>query len=107
MTDVLREVRKEDPLMLAAAANQQGIITVGQRRINLILEYTQALVAVFVVSANMIVGVCQGIGWPTTTDGIPEVLSNSLFLVVGFYFSRSSHTAIGNSGQVEGSNAAR
>jgi len=80
---------------------QQDLTTAGQRKVNLIWEYTQAVVAGGVVFANMIVGVYQGIhqvsvGMPSPQ--FPIVLSSSLFLVIGFYFSRTNHAAIGGIG---------
>jgi hypothetical protein len=75
---------------------QAGLTTAGQRKINLIWEYTQAFVAILVVVANIVVWVAvvlQG-----SKNPIPEGLSNALFLVVGFYFSRTNHAAIGGVG---------
>ncbi len=76
---------------------QQDLTTAGQRRINLIWEYTQALIALSVVAANVAIWIefaMQKINGP-----IPDGLSNALFLVVGFYFSRTNHTAIGGTGR--------
>lgn len=69
----------------------------GQRRINLIWEVTQAFIAITTVTANLIVAVYQGVYGVTT--GHPVVLSSVLFLVVGFYFSRTNHSAIGGIGR--------
>jgi hypothetical protein len=75
---------------------QEDLTTAGQRHINLIWEVTQAILSVLVVSANVIVGVNQGI---TPLHGeFPVVLSSALFLVVGFYFSRTNHTNVGGIG---------
>lgn len=76
---------------------QQDLTTAGQRRINLIWEYTQAVLAVFVVGANMIVGTMQGLGYSTGRDH-PVILSSALFLVIGFYYARTNHAAIGGVG---------
>ena len=75
---------------------QEDLTTAGQRRINVIWEVTQALVAVLVVAANMTVAVYDGIY--ANNVQFPAVLSNALFLIVGFYFSRTNHTAIGGIG---------
>jgi len=81
---------------------QEDLTTAGQRRINMIWEFTQAFIASMVVLANMIVGVYQGLV-PYTGQGarleFPVILSSSLFLVVGFYFSRTNHAAIGGVGE--------
>lgn len=76
---------------------QQDLTTAGQRRVNLIWEYTQALISILVIVPNMIVGTAQGLGL-TPAREYPIILSSSLFLVVGFYFSRTNHAAIGGVG---------
>jgi len=76
---------------------QQDKTTAGQRRINLIWEYTQAFIAFLVVLANMIVGVAQGLGLVKELS-YPIILSSAFFLVIGFYFSRTNHAAIGGIG---------
>jgi len=76
---------------------QEDITTAGQRKINLVWEYTQAIIAVTVVVANVIVAVAQGLYWSENLVH-PPTLSNTLFLVVGFYFSRTNHERIGGIG---------
>ena len=83
-----------NPSRPAETTFQQDLVTAGQRRINVIWEFTQAFIACSVVLANMIVGVYDGL----TVSGaerheFPVILSSSLFLVVGFYFSRTNHAA--------------
>jgi len=77
---------------------QEDLITAGQRRINLIWEWTQSLIAIMVVLANMIVGVSAGLKKDDKRPDFPVILSSALFLVVGFYFSRTNHAAIGGVG---------
>ena len=77
---------------------QEDLITAGQRRINLIWEWTQSLIAIMVVLANMIVGVSNGMTVQEKRPEYPVILSSALFLVVGFYFSRTNHAAIGGVG---------
>jgi hypothetical protein len=86
----------EDPPVASTTTTQQDLTTAGQRRINLIWEYTQAIVAVTVVVSNMIVGTYQGLRGSDVP--FPTILSSSLFLIVGFYFSRTNHAAIGGVG---------
>lgn len=81
----------------ATTTAQEDITTAGQRRINLIWEYSQAIIALLVVIANMVVGTWHGVGKAPSTD-YPFILSSSLFLVIGFYFSRTNHAAIGGIG---------
>lgn len=78
--------------------SQEDLITKGQREINKIWELTQAFIASIVVVANMAVAVYQGFeGAPG--QSFPPVLSSALFLIVGFYFSRTNHAAIGGIGR--------
>jgi hypothetical protein len=75
---------------------QQDMTMAGQRKVNLIWEYTQATVAICVVMANIVVWVSASLRGTATP--IPEGLTNALFLIVGFYFSRTNHAAIGGVG---------
>jgi hypothetical protein len=87
----------EHPPLPPTTTAQQDLTTAGQRRINLIWEYTQAAIAIAVVVANMIVGTAQGLGAGSSRE-FPTILSSSLFLIVGFYFARSNHANIGGVG---------
>jgi putative exporter of polyketide antibiotics len=87
-----------DPSLPARTTFQEDLVTAGQRRVNLIWEYTQALIAGLVVIANMIVGVYDGITPSDKHPDFPTILSSALFLIVGFYFSRTNHAAIGGVG---------
>jgi hypothetical protein len=75
---------------------QQDMTTAGQRKINLIWEVTQALIALTVVVSNVIIWVLASLNGKNSP--IPEGLTNALFLIVGFYFSRTNHAAIGGVG---------
>jgi hypothetical protein len=77
---------------------QEDLTHAGQRKVNLIWEYTQAAVALLVVASNMVVGVYQGLNVGSVQTPFPTILSSSLFLIVGFYFSRTNHSAIGGVG---------
>ena len=84
---------------------QEDLTTAGQRKVNLVWEYTQAVIAGMVVLANMIVGVfdgltpqCGSLGTNVCHGEYPVILSSALFLIVGFYFSRTNHAAIGGVG---------
>lgn len=68
---------------------QEDLTVAGQRRINMIWEYTQAVVALLVTSALIYVSIMQ----IESAD-----LKNAFFLIVGFYFSRTNHQAIGGIG---------
>jgi hypothetical protein len=91
------QAQATDPSIPAKTTFQQDLTMAGQRRVNLIWEYTQAVVAVTVVLSNMIVGVYEGLV-PSASHEYPVILSSALFLVIGFYFSRTNHAAIGGVG---------
>jgi hypothetical protein len=68
---------------------QQDITTAGQRRVNLIWEGTQAGIAIVVTLALIY---CKITRTPA------EEIIYAFFLIIGFYFSRTNHTAIGGLG---------
>ena len=70
--------------------SQQDVITARQSRINLIWEITQAIIAVSITLARIYAALYIATA--------PESLSNAFFLIVGFYFSRTNHAAIGGVG---------
>jgi hypothetical protein len=82
----------------ATTTAQEDITTAGQRRVNLIWEFTQAIIAIMVVLANMAVGVAIGFFGEPHKE-YPPILSSALFLVIGFYFSRTNHASIGGIGK--------
>ncbi len=85
------------PPMAPNTTAQQDLTTAGQRQINLIWERTQALIAILVVLSTMAVGV--KLGFDGKPDGqLPTILSTGFGMVVGFYFSRTNHAAIGGVG---------
>lgn len=68
---------------------QEDLTTSGQRRINLIWEVTQAVIAVL-VTGSIVYTAIRGI---SSTE-----LTNAFFLIIGFYFSRTNHSSIGGIG---------
>ncbi len=78
----------QQPLPPTTTASED-LTTAGQRKINLIWEITQAIIAV-VVTIALIFASLQQIDAPE--------LKNAFFLIVGFYFSRTNHAAIGGIG---------
>ena len=73
---------------------QQDLTTAGQRRINLIWEYTQAFIAVVVVLTAMSAAIVAML----TGKVVDAFLAFVCGTVVGFYFSRTNHAAIGGIG---------
>ena len=61
----------------------------GQRIINLIWEITQGIIAI---------GITAAVIYSAINSIRSEELTNSFFLIVGFYFSRTNHAAIGGVG---------
>ena len=72
--------------------DEQNLVTKGQRRINIIWESTQAIVAVAITFA-IIYGSLLRIS--------SAEISNAFFLIIGFYFSRTNHAQIGGIGTQE------
>lgn len=76
---------------------QQDLTFLGQRKINLIWEYSQAAIALIVVVCNMVAALFYV--FHQQDLNVPPVLSSSLFLVIGFYFGRTNHSQIGGVGE--------
>lgn len=71
----------------------------GQRAINRIWEYTQSFIAISVTIVTLAVSAMIVIRrHPETEPTAISLLSNSLFLVIGFYFGRTNHTRQGGIG---------
>ena len=83
-----------DPSRPATTTFQEDLTTAGQRRVNLIWEYTQASIAVVVVLFTMVAGIAAMI----YGLDIPSIISVAFGMVTGFYFSRTNHAAIGGIG---------
>ena len=88
----------DQPAVAPTTTVQQDLTTAGQRRVNLIWEYTQSFVTIVVVLANMIVAVINGVKAAGVPSEHPAILSSALFLILGFYYSRTNHAAIGGVG---------
>lgn len=76
---------------------QEDITTAGQRRVNLIWEYTQAAIAIMIVLTCVSVAAVLAIR--EQGEKFPVILSSLVMLVIGFYFSRTNHAAIGGTGK--------
>lgn len=87
----------EGTTLTPTTTEQEDVVTAGQRRVNLIWEFTQAAIAIVVVVANMFAAVYNVL--QNRAVDVPMILSSSLFLIIGFYFSRTNHTQIGGIGQ--------
>lgn len=85
------------PPLPATTTAQEDVNTASQRKVNLIWEITQAFIAIVVVLANMIAALFNV--FQNRAIDVPMMLSSALFLIIGFYFSRTNHTAIGGIGK--------
>ncbi len=81
---------------------QEDITHASQRAINLIWERTQATIALLVVSCAIFDGVFSQVYaslHPTiSVPQGPNILSNAFFGIIGFYFGRTNHSAVGGIG---------
>jgi len=88
MADILVQAAPAPPVAPNTTA-QEDLTTKGQRTINLIWEATQGVIAVSITFAVIF---CAVYSIASVT------LTNAFFLIVGFYFSRTNHAAIGGVG---------
>lgn len=77
------------PSVAPTTTLQEDKTIAGQRRINIIWEFTQAFIAVAIVLALIYLAIAKS---PS------ETVTNAFFLIIGFYFSRTNHQAIGGIG---------
>lgn len=98
--------RQADEVTRVALAGESAaeLVSHGQRRINLIWERTQAIIALSVVEVSLLVGVFMVVR-DSATGAVPEAgsaaslafvfLASVANLVIGFYFGRTNHERIG------------
>jgi Co/Zn/Cd efflux system component len=68
---------------------EQDKMTAGQRRVNLIWEFTQGLIAILITIAIIYCALCKIES---------QALSNAFFLIVSMYFVRTNPQLIGGVG---------
>lgn len=90
MAEPVLPLPSPEPSLAPTTTAQEDVTTAGQRRVNLIWECTQASIAVIITLAVV---------YASITVTIHQELSNAFFLIVGFYFSRTNHSAIGGVGR--------
>lgn len=93
------ESDKPKPVLLPQAVlptttAEQQLATAGQRRINLIWEWTQSLIAVLVTIATLVASTVLTLRSDVNVAAF-ILLSNAFFLIVGFYFGRTNHQRVG------------
>jgi hypothetical protein len=88
--------RQAEANVMSARAARQAETNVtaaraeGQRKINLIWELTQAVIALLVTATTLYASAVEPNG---------GLLSNGFFLVIGFYFGRTNHSRTGSVGE--------
>lgn len=104
-------LRDAQVLQAAGVREETVLMTAGQRATSLLWENTQAKIALIVVAAALLacltiilsvvylvfVGKLDSVAIAVLTL-VLGVMSNALFLVVGFYFGRTNHTKVGGVG---------
>lgn len=80
---------------------QLGLTQLGQRKINLLWEFTQTGLAVLTLIFIGIIFVIQYARGDPSPDA-PEVLKAVLLIIVAMYYQRTNHTRIGGIGPKEG-----
>lgn len=75
---------------------QQDLTVAGQRRINLIWEFTQAIIAVLIVMAVVVASLFNVFN--RLPVEVPTILSTMGGMIIGFYYARTNHQAIGGIG---------
>lgn len=86
---------QEPPTAIApTTTTEQNLHSAGQRAINRVWEYTQALIAVLVTTATLYVSAALALSGNGEMSAF-LLLSNAFFLVIGFYFGRTNHTRVG------------
>jgi|ERR1700723_378166 len=89
-------MEETQPSLPPNTTSQQDMVTAGQRRVNLIWEVTQALIAVTVVVSTMGASIWGFVS--KYTEQVPTVFSLAFGTVVGFYFGRTNHEKTGGVG---------
>lgn len=84
-------IEDQKAVLSPATTAEQNRASVGQRRINLIWETTQAVIAVSVTITTLAVSGTMAVKGDGGTAAF-LLLSNVFFLVVGTYFQRTNHT---------------
>lgn len=79
----------EQPSLAPDTTRQADMVTAGQRRVNLIWEVTQSVVAVMITIAVIYCAINKIEN---------NVLTNAFFLIVSMYFVRTNHKLIGGVG---------
>lgn len=89
--------RLRKAVALPKTTSEEDRKTAAQRRVNIIWEVTQALIALAVSMTTLYVAARLGVA-STGDMAAFLLLSNAFFLVIGFYFGRTNHQRTGGVG---------
>lgn len=78
----------------STTTQEQDRHTSSQRRVNIIWEVTQSIIALAVTCSTLYVSAHLTMR-PAAGEAAFLLLSNAFFLVVGFYFGRTNHQRVG------------
>lgn len=90
------EVQTQNSLSPNTTA-QEDITFAGQRKINLIWEVTQSAIALLAMSTALVVSSKLALS-DRQSEAAYVFLTGMAGLIIGFYFSRTNHSAIGGVG---------
>lgn len=79
----------ENPPARATTTSEQDLRTAGQRRVNIIWEVTQAIIAISVTGAVI---------YSALKGRESTLIGNAFTLIIAIYFVRMNHTKIGGIG---------
>ena len=104
------QISPHDQLPLPpTTTRQEDLKTAGQRKINIIWETTQAVIALLVTGTGMYTAAQLALRSDASDANKAMaitaflLISNTVFLVIGFYFGRTNHQRVGGVGsQIEG-----
>lgn len=101
MTDPRPEVASPhvERSVAPTTTSEQDLVTAGQRRVNIIWEVTQAVIAVMVTGAVLAIAGMMILNTRQDDDAQAFLLlSNAFFMIVTFYYQRTNHTKTGGVG---------
>jgi len=86
-----------DPPVSSKTTSEQDRQTAGHRRVNIIWEVTQSMIAMAVTMTTLYAAALIALR-PAAGEASFLLLSNAFFLVIGFYFGRTNHQRTGGVG---------
>jgi hypothetical protein len=88
-------VDEVNPPLPPTTTAHDDLRTAAQRRINIIWEVTQAIIAVLVTAGTLIIAAALVLRGRADASTAFLLLSNAFFMIVTSYFQRTNHTRVG------------